>query len=351
MNFQPTHCRSRTILVATLSLGLGLAYGQARGSTPEASPRLYVTNEGSNDLSIVDVRTGQVVQTVAVGKRPRGVRLSPDHRRLYVAVSGSPVSPPATTDPLPPSDRSADGLVEVDAVTGKVLRTLACGRDPENLAVSPDGRLVAVSDEEAGEASIVEVASGKIVATIPTGAEPEGVGARPDGKVFYVTSEDEGTVTVIDVPSLKAIATFPAGQRPRVAAFTSDGKLAIVTGEQSKTVTFVDAQLHKVLQTLHLPGALVKPMGVAIAPDDRRAYVATGRGGTVVVVDIPTRSVVSTIPDVGKRPWGLAISRDGKRLYAAAGPSNDVAVIDVASGKVVQRINVGTRPWGVALGD
>jgi len=223
------------------------------------------------------------------------------------------------------------------------------GHDPENLALTPDGRWLVVSNEEDGEASILELSTGKRTGVLPTGAEPEGVACRPDGKVCYVTSEDEGTVTVVDPPGLKVLATFKAGQRPRAAVFTSDGRLAFVTGEASHTVTEVDALKHIVLDTLHLEGPQVKPMGIAITRDDRTLYVATGRGGSVVVIDVPSFKVRGTFAGVGQRPWGIAVDGAGRRLFTANGPSNDVSILGLPEGGALGRVPVGAHPWGLAL--
>src|SRR3712207_3944397 len=60
------------------------------------------TNERSGDVTIIDGRTRQVVATVRVGKRPRGIQPSPDGRWLYVAQSGVAIAGP-------PSDRGGKG--------------------------------------------------------------------------------------------------------------------------------------------------------------------------------------------------------------------------------------------------
>src|SRR5262245_45669606 len=92
-------------------------------STPAG--RLFVTNEMSGDLTVIDTATRQVVATIPLGKRPRGVRLSPDESTLYVALSGSPIAPPGTDESkLPPPDRKADGIGVVDIRQGKLLRVI-----------------------------------------------------------------------------------------------------------------------------------------------------------------------------------------------------------------------------------
>ena len=69
---------------------------------------MYVTNERSGELSVVDVDSREVVATVELGKRPRGMQLSPDGRRLYVALSGSAIGGPHVDESaLPPPDKAA----------------------------------------------------------------------------------------------------------------------------------------------------------------------------------------------------------------------------------------------------
>jgi YVTN family beta-propeller protein len=85
-----------------------------------------------------------------------------------------------------------------------------------------------------------------------------------------------------------------------------------------------------------------------VSPDDRRLYVSTGRGGTVVAIDTTTHQPIGSVA-VGTRPWGIALSPDGSRLYTANGPSHDVTVIDTNAMTVVTRIKAGQSPWGVAI--
>ena len=87
-------------------------------------------------------------------------------------------------------------------------------------------------------------------------------------------------------------------------------------------------------------------MGIVVAPDDKHAYVTTGHGGTVIVIDTDKDEVTGSIP-VGKRPWGIGIAPDGKTLYTANGFSDDVSIVDVAARAETGRIHVGSKPWGL----
>ena len=71
---------------------------------------MFVSNEDSGDISVLQASSGKLMATVAVGKRPRGLRVATDGSALYVALSGSPKGGPNVDESkLPAPDRSADG--------------------------------------------------------------------------------------------------------------------------------------------------------------------------------------------------------------------------------------------------
>ena len=74
--------------------------------------------------------------------------------------------------------------------------------------------------------------------------------------------------------------------------------------------------------------------------------MSTGRGKKVVTIDPAAGKVLAAV-EVGDRPWGIALSPDEKLLFSANGPSNDISVIDLATNAVVRKIKAGERPWGV----
>ena len=188
---------------------------------------LYVTNEASGDLTVIDAATLKIVTTIPLGKRPRGLAASADGTRLYVALSGSPAAPPGVDEKtLPPPDRSADGIGVVDLQEGKLLKVLPSGTDPEQVALSPDGQQVYVANEDAARASVVDVETGKVVETFKTGGEPEGVSVEPVNGRVWVTSEEDGAVYVIDLKTKRTPRSVKVGPRPRSVAFLPDGSKA-----------------------------------------------------------------------------------------------------------------------------
>ena len=327
----------------------GTRAGGTATSLLDGGPYAFVSDEAGNDVSVIDVRTDGVVATLDPGQRPRGIRLMPNGKALVVAVSGSPrAGPGVDASKLPPADRSKDGLALVDLATRQVRR-LPGGIDPENFDISSDGKTIYVANEDASAASVVDVPSGTVKATIKVGGEPEGVTVRPGDSEVWVTSETGGKLYVIDTRSNTVTHVITVGKRPRSVVFTHDGKRAYAPAEVGGNVTVIDATKYRPIATIPVPGKGAKPMGSAIAPDDSKVYISTGRGGAIAVLDTRSDQFVGTVK-VGSRPWGMSLGGDGKHLWIAGGPpGNDVFVVDLATTRVVKTIPVGKAPWGVAV--
>ncbi|HKO93347.1 MAG TPA: beta-propeller fold lactonase family protein, partial [Polyangiaceae bacterium] len=274
---------------------------------------VLVSNEVSNDISFIDSASDSVIRSVPVGKRPRGMKVSPDGRKLYVALSGSARGGPNVDEStLPPPDRTADGIGVVDLESTSLLTRLSSGNDPETIDSSPDGRVLAVANEDSAQVRLLDSDTGQALADIAVGLEPEGVRFRPDGRYVYVTAEASDRIDVISVEERRVIATIATGHRPRNIVFSPDSDRAYVACEFDARIDVLDAREHRAFTSVaidELPRAL--PMGMALDQADHRLYVTLGREGGVAVIDTRSLRLVQRIPDVGARPWGIALTPDG----------------------------------------
>jgi YVTN family beta-propeller protein len=313
--------------------------------------RAYVSNEDGHTVTVIDTDKNEVVSTIPVGKRPRGIQLSHDGTQLYVALSGLPKCPPSIPDEECEKlgrDVKADGVAAVDTKTLKVVKVFAAGSDPEQFDLGLDGRMY-VANEDAATATVLDTKTGKIVARVPVGQEPEGVRVSPDGKWTLITNESDNSISIIDTKTLKEVKHVVVGKRPRDAAFTPDGKMAYVSGEFDSSVYRIRVPEGEPVERILQLDSNARPMSVKLDSARKRLYVSTGRGGKVAVVDVSATPKLIQEVQVGTRPWGIALSADGKFLYTANGPSNDLSVVDTATLKVIKKIPVGQSPWGVAV--
>lgn len=334
----------------------GPAFEVAAAGQDASGGHAYVSNEDGQSVSVLDIASASNIATIEVGKRPRGMKLSPDGSRLFVAVSGLPKCPPSVPDEecaKRERDLKADGIAIVDTKLRKVIKVLAAGSDPEQFAMSGDGKRLYVANEDVGLMSVVDVDAGKVIARVKVGLEPEGVGVSPDGRWVLVTNESDSSVSVIDTRTLEVKQHVPVGKRPRDMAFTPDGSAAYVSGELDASLYRIAVPEGKPVQRVLQLREAAKPMAVVLDDSRNRLYLSTGRGGTVAVVD--TKDAPKSVKlikeiEVGARPWGIALTLDGRFLYTANGPSNDVGVVDTTKLTTVKRIPVGKSPWGVVIG-
>jgi PQQ-dependent catabolism-associated beta-propeller protein len=304
------------------------------GTAALAQGTAYVSSEKDHALTLIDTATLAVKGVIPTCKRARHVQRMPDGM-IMVACTDS---------------NAAD---VIDPASGKSVRRVTLGDEPEAFDLSPDGKTIYVSNEDEGAASFVDAASGKKLKSVKVGKEPEGVKVSADGKTLYVTSEVASMVHVIDTATAKIVKNVKVGKRPRRMAITPDGKELWVTNELDAGVSIVSTADHSVVGTLkfQVKGARaedITPVGIQMTRDGKRAFVALGKANHVAFVDVATRKVTDLVL-VGKRAWNVTLDKAEARLWVVNGLSDDVTVVDVAAAKAVKSIPVGRVPYGVVI--
>ena len=308
---------------------------------------VFVSNERSGDVTVIDGTSDAVVATFAVGKRPRGIHATPDGKRIFVTLSGSPRMAPGVETERAPADKTADGLAVIDVSARKVIDRWHVGSDPEQFAISKDGKLAFIANEDDASIVVVDLSSGQARGKVKVSAEPEGVAVNPASGEVYATCEEKGEVFAIAPDQQRVVAKIDVGGRPRSVVFLPDGSRGYAACEHGGYIAVIDAVKHQLHSKIQLPeGSL--PMGGAVSNDGKELYVSTGRGNAVAVINTEKNEIAATIP-VGNRAWGIALSPDGSKLYTANGASNDVSVVDLKTRKELKRVKAGDGPWGIAI--
>ena len=213
--------------------------------------RAYVTVQFCDEIAVIDAVAHVQIQKIPVPGNPFPVVVAPSGRALFVTTNtdrllaistqngraiGS-VALPATSHHLalhPAGDRlyiatrTAGSVLEVDANRLKVLRTFALGGWPQGLAVSPDGSMLYVANEQ-HELDVVQVSSGKRVARVEAERAAVALAVSPDHRLLYTGHPREGQVGIVDLPSLTVRGRLVTGGRPGQIAF--DGSRAVITNE------------------------------------------------------------------------------------------------------------------------
>jgi YVTN family beta-propeller protein len=160
------------------------------GSAETGAQNAYITNLGSNTVSVIATATNTVTATIPVGAEPRGAAVSPDGSTVYIT-------------------NTVDGTVSVvNTATNTVIATISVGSLPLGVAVTPDGSTVYIANFGGDNVSVIAAATNTVTATIPVGGEPNGVVLSPDGSTVYVANLRSGTVSVIDTASNTVVDTI-----------------------------------------------------------------------------------------------------------------------------------------------
>ncbi|HLX63058.1 MAG TPA: SMP-30/gluconolactonase/LRE family protein [Planctomycetota bacterium] len=201
--------------------------------------KLYVCNEANHEIWVIDPQTLQCEASIPVELHPHSCIFGGDKRHLYVSNWGS---------------RSVS---VIDTQTGKKVRDLRAGIRPNDMALSPDGRLfvacsgdntVYVIQTRTLEAEEIpanterrlpdethEILNTALYPQSPEGSTPDAVAVSPDGKTLYVANADNNNVMVIDIhdPKKSQLAGFiPVGWYPSALAVTPDsGTLMVANGK------------------------------------------------------------------------------------------------------------------------
>jgi len=160
--------------------------------------RAYVTDHGSDTVTVIDTSTLTVVVVISVGQLPAGVVVLPNGNRVYVANTGS-------------------GTVSViDPSSNTVTTTISVGTQPTGLTVSPDSTKLFVRN--ASTVSVIDTNTNTVTATVTVGlAGTSGfsdVALTPDGTRLYVTNPDANTVPVLNTSTNTVVATVNVGNGP-----------------------------------------------------------------------------------------------------------------------------------------
>ena len=264
------------------------------------------------------------------GQQPRDVVVAHDGSRLYVADEAGSVV-----------------LVDPAAPPGTLFATVHVGRSPGRLAITPDDRLLVVTEYGSRALFLVPTTAGPPRPPIALPDVPYGLALGPDGRSCYVTLSATGDLLGLDLGATPPRTTFRLPAVGGEIALTANGTRAYLSRITDQTVTIVDltATPPQIIGTVPVGGS---PGSLALTPDGTRLYAVVDDG--VVAVATATRTV-TRLPLTLFRPMRAAVSPDGRSLLVTGdtGPGT-IWTIDVATSEIIQVTTpAGGYPTGIAF--
>jgi YVTN family beta-propeller protein len=167
------------------------------------SSTVFVTQQGSDQISAIDLATQTIKWTMPVGKLPAGITMTPDDKYLLVGIMGS------------------DYVEVIDWRTQKTVKKIRAGEGAHNFRALGDKRHVFVSNRVSNTISIIDQETLRNVGTIDVPGGPDCMELTDDGKTLWATLRWVKKVAVIDVATRKVIKTVPVGRSPHGVYFNN----------------------------------------------------------------------------------------------------------------------------------
>lgn len=317
------------VLIGGLSIGVAaLACAQmARPAGVKTPTKSYVGNFKDNTVTVIDAGSGTVLGTVPVSAGPHGMAITRDGRRVYVSGDGS------------------SSVDVIDTATDKVMKTISVGKAPNGIALTPDDRLLLVTVYGEDRVAFVDTATEAVIATADV-PKPHTVAISPDGRVAYVAQQEPGHfgLALIDMATRRVTRTVPLDKTPRDGEFGFDGGMFYFTQAGVSSVQVMDPASGKIVA--QIPTG-VSPHFVGYPRNATFGIVVVQGPGELLLFDPTTNMPVRSVA-VGKQPHWATMSADGKTAYVTNEGSNDFTIVDLASGST-RTIAVGNAPRKVVV--
>lgn len=310
----------------------------------EGGPSLYVVSTRKNKVSVINTATNTVTAKIRVGKRPRGIAISPNGALAYVTNFGS------------------NNVSVISTATDTVIGKIKVGKKPQGVAFTPDGTRAYVVNSRSNNVSVIDVASQSVLTEVPVGLEPQAIAITPNGLHAYVTNFADDSVSVLNLSTnteekVILVADGPSpmeGELPLVAdgpngvAVAPDGAKVVVTNFNSRTVSIIETSTHTITQAT-IVGLL--PTKATFSPDGATLFITNFQDETVSVIKMENLSQI--FYDIGDNPDGIVATAEGKRFYVAlfgrSGRGRAVGVFSATTGADLAFIRVGQGPIAIAV--
>ena len=246
----------------------------------------------------------------------------------------------------------SDTVTVLDVVNVRVDRELAVGHHPVAVAASPTRNEIYVVNTGVaganGSVSVIDAEHNTVVATIPVHQQPLSIDVDTDGARAYVANSGSNSISVIDLKARREVAQFGAGEGPVAARLAVDGKTLVVANQQGNSVTLIDPTSGRVRSVFEGCPAAASPVVLA---DSSKAFVACSAGHQVMVIALANSKArpnqpdqLEALMDVGRGPSDLALKPDGGEIFVSNSLSDSVSEIYNTTDEVGDTYMIGADP-------
>lgn len=351
----------------------------------------YVVNGESNTISVINITTNKVENTIDLTKLqsssgesqmemgmtnmwPHHIYISPDNSKLIIAAPGMDFSEGHSMMQTSSTGSATDAhsqhhsgsattmvmpgrILVLDAITGDLIKEIALEEMVHNAIFSPDGKELwtAIMMPE-GKIKVFDATSYSLLYTIPVGQMPAEVTFSDDGKKAFVANGMSNTVTIVDAVSKKVLETTEVGANP-VGAWPGMDGMMNVDNEDGQSISMIDGVTNMMTDTLDLgfmPGmvarnTMMNQMWVSDPNGSKIHMWETNNAGVHMIGKSYDDYTHKGEVTVGSGAHAIAFNKDGTVGYVTNQAEGTVSVVDILNLKETMKITVGKKPNGIVM--
>ncbi len=186
---------------------------------------IYVTNEGSNDVNVINGSTNQIISTIRTGKGPDAISVDPNTNKVYVA-------------------NWYDGTLDViDGKTNRISRVINVGNEPLDIAINLKTDMIYVVNFGSATLSVISGKDDCVVATVSTKGVPWNAAVDESSNMVYITSPSKNAVNVMNGDINRVISVVPVGSNPLGISVNSKTHMVYITNNKNGSVSILDGNV------------------------------------------------------------------------------------------------------------
>ncbi len=278
----------------------------------------YITNQGDNTVSVIDIQHNKVIETIKVGKAPVGVAVSAKLKRVFI------------------SNVESNDISVINSANNQVIESIALQGSPVGLAMAPDHNMLYMADWFSDRIIAISTADYSQRREVMVAKAPAGLVVSADSNTLYVAARDSNEVAVIDTKSMTISKRIAVGTHPFGLSINKD--ILYVVNVYENTVSAINTKTWA--QTKIKVGE--HPYCAVASSNNKTLYVTNTQDDTVSVVDIASQKTTALI-DVGMTPEGISYDAASQQILVASWGENKVSVIDAHSNTLKGHIHTGDK--------
>ena len=307
---------------------LGRASVEIAAAEPRVPPfnaLLFVTNEDSHNISVLDQYSNRVVDVLASGQRPLGMAYSRFARELFVASAGDHT------------------VTVIDVTTRQAIRRLRLNLDdePTRLALSPDGQRLYVLNAGSNSVAMFDAGSYQELGRFSVDLQAVSFDVDPASGWVYVANELSDNISLYDPSAEAIVTTIPAGSLPTEIAFASAEDLVCVASSGQRIITILSSGTGNLQATF---GLCAVATGLAYDRIQGMMYVAAGECHEITAFRPANALSTGQVPLPGA-PGLLTIDEENRKLFATLPEQDRLAVISLTGRRITAIVEVGDKPY------